>query len=89
MDIMRQQPVRMTNRNGADVVPVMDSSDCTSTATRVESSMDITLFIENIMEEMRIPNRLSPIGSETETSRSHGQSMYYLTCISVYLIPFV
>ena len=79
----------MTNRNGADVVPVMDNSDCTSTATRVESPMDITLFIENIMEEMRIPNLLSPIGSEPETSRSHGQSMYYLTCISVYLIPFV
>ena len=79
----------MTNRNGADVVPVMDNSDCTSTATRVESPMDIIQFIENIIGEMSIPNPLSPVSSEPETSRNHGQSMYYLTCISVYLIPFV
>jgi len=78
----------VTNRNGADVVTVMDNSDCTSTATRVESPVDISLFIENIMEEMSVPNPLSPVGSEPETSRSHGKSMYYLTCISIYLIPF-
>lgn len=79
----------VTNRNGADVVPVMDNSDRTSTATRVESPVDISLSIENIMEEMRIPNPLSPVSSEPEISRNHGQSMYYLTCISVYLILFV
>ena len=79
----------VTNRNGADVVPVMDNSDRTSTATRMESPVDISVFIENIMEEMRIANPLSPISSEPETSRSHDESMYYLTCISVYLIPVV
>jgi hypothetical protein len=79
----------VTNRNGADVVPVMDNSDCISTATGVESLVDISLSIENIMVEMSFPNPLSPVGSEPETSRSHGQSMYYLTCIYVYLIPVV
>lgn len=77
----------VTNRNGADVVPVMDNSDGTSTATRVESPVDISLSIKNIMEEMSIPNPLSPVNSEPETSRSHGQSVYYLTCIYVYIIP--
>lgn len=75
----------VTNRNGADVVPVMDNSDCTSAATRVESPVDISLYIENIMEEMSIPNPLSPVSSEPENTRSHGQSMYYLTCIYVCL----
>ena len=77
----------VTNRNGADVVPVMDNADCTSTATRVESPVNISLSIKNIMEEMSIPNPLSPVNSEPETSRSHGHSMYYLTCIYVYIIP--
>jgi len=79
----------VTNRNGADVVPVMDNSDSTSTATRVESPVDISLYIENIMEEMNFPNPLSPIDSGPETSRSHGQSMYYLICIYVFIIPVV
>jgi len=64
----------VTNRNGADVVPIMDNSDSTSTATRVESPVDISLSIKNIMEEMSIPNPLSPVNSEPETSRSYGQS---------------
>jgi hypothetical protein len=79
----------VTNRNGADVVPVMDNSDSTSTATRVESPVDISLSIKNIMEEMSIPNPLSPVNSEPETSRSYGQSMYYLTCNYVYIILVV
>lgn len=79
----------VTNRNGADVVPVMDNSDGTSTATRLESAVDISLYIENVMEEMSIPNPLSPLNSEPETSRSHGQSRYYLTCIYVCKIPVV
>jgi hypothetical protein len=79
----------VTNRNGADVIPVMDNADCTSTATGVESHVDISLPIENIMEEMSIPNLLSLLGSEPETGRSHGQSIYYLTCMYVYIIPVV
>lgn len=79
----------VTNRNGADVVPVMDNSDCTSTAARVESPVDISLSIENIMVEMSFPDPLSPVSSEPETSRSHGESMYYLACIYVYVIPVV
>jgi hypothetical protein len=79
----------VTNRNGADVVPVTDNSDWTSTTTRVESPVDISLYIKNIMEEMNIPNPLSPVNSEPETSRSHDQSMYYITFIYVYKIPLV
>ena len=79
----------VTNRNGAGVVPVIDNADGTSTATGVESHVDISLSIENIMEETSIPILLPPLGSEPETDRSHGQSMYYLTCIYVYIIPVV
>ena len=79
----------VTNRNGAGVVPVIDNADGTSTATGVESHVDINLSIENIMEETSIPILLPPLGSEPETDRSHGQSMYYLTCIYVYIIPVV
>jgi hypothetical protein len=74
----------VTNRDVADLVHVMDNSDCTLTITRVESPGGMSLCIENIMEEMTsIPNLLSPVDPEPETSRSHGQSMYYLTCICV------
>jgi hypothetical protein len=70
----------VTNRNGSDLMHIMDNSDCISTITRVESPEDMSLCIENIMEEMRsIPNPLSPVAPEPETSRSHGQSTYYLT----------
>jgi hypothetical protein len=79
----------VTNRNGADVVPVMDNSNSTSTAITLESPVDISLYIENIMGEMCIPDLLSPLNSEPETSRGHDQSMYYLTCTYVYKIPVV
>jgi hypothetical protein len=71
--------------NGADLRCVMDNSDCTSTMTRVESPVDKSLCIKNIMEEMRsIPNPLSPL--DPETSLNGGQCMYYLTCVYVYKI---
>jgi hypothetical protein len=68
-----------TNWDGGGLVPVVNNSDCKSTLTEEESSVDGSLDIENILEGMRsVPKLLSPMTPEPELFMGHGGSMYYL-----------
>jgi hypothetical protein len=68
--------------DGGASVSDMDNFDFKSTFPNVESSVDMSFYIQNIMEEMRsVPNLLSPLNPEPETGRSHCQSMYYLSLL--------
>jgi hypothetical protein len=69
--------VAETNWDGDGLVSVMNNSDCKSSLTEVESPIDRSLDIENIVEEMRsLPKLLSPMTPVPGTFRSYDESMY-------------
>jgi hypothetical protein len=68
--------------DGGGTVSVVDKSGLESAFLDVESPVDMSFWIQYIMEEMTsVPNLLSPLNPEPETGRSHCPSMYYLSLL--------